>query len=269
MSMNLLELLNGLIQGFFLAISPCVISVLPIILTGSLNTGKYRPIGIVLGLIFTFILASLVLNSLLQEIGISKQYMKFGAAMVIILFALTMLIPFLRAKFELFTSNIAQWGDSLYRKFTSTSTNNQEETESQFPGLISGFVLGGCLGLIWTPCAGPLLGSILIQAAVKESLVQNLSLMLVFCLGFALPVLIIAFLSNHFSSQVNFFKQNSHHFQKVAGLVILLSVFYFHSSSFVYIGQILQESIVSYSFNTNQIILLGATMPTVPNLCIL
>jgi len=60
-------------------------------------------------------------------------------------------------------------------------------------GPAGGFVLGLGLGLGWTPCIGPTLGAVLTSGAVEGTTAQGLALLLAYCLGLALPFLLLAF----------------------------------------------------------------------------
>jgi cytochrome c-type biogenesis protein len=69
--------------------------------------------------------------------------------------------------------------------------------EPKTPSLWSEFWIGTQLGLLWTPCAGPALGSILVLAAVKHEVLGALALLTVYGLGAGIPLLALAYGSRH------------------------------------------------------------------------
>ena len=100
-------------------------------------------------------------------------------------------------------------------------------------GLWGEFCLGTQLGLLWTPCAGTVLSSILILAAVKHDTKTAFVLLLLYGLGVAIPILAIAYGGRYFSRNILKLRSYSQILQRVGGaivamtaIIILLGVMY-------------------------------------------
>ncbi len=212
---NLVNVSTAFFEGVLLVISPCVLSILPIVFSGSMKEGKWRPIGIILGLLFSFIFFSLFLGQLFLLFGIRPEILKFIAAILILVFGLFMVFPDLGNSFSGLTNLFMKIGNSWAQKANQFS---------QFNGLMGGLIIGISLGLIWTPCIGPLIASAFAQAVSQNNLGQNLAIILSFCLGIALPLLMFLMFSQNLILQVNFLKQNGKKLQQIFGCVIISSI---------------------------------------------
>jgi cytochrome c-type biogenesis protein len=86
----------------------------------------------------------------------------------------------------------AVW-DRLASRFTTASAGAGAAALTTGSGAAGGLVLGVALGLIWTPCAGPVLGSILTVIATSKDTGSGSALLILYALGAALPMLVIAY----------------------------------------------------------------------------
>src|SRR5204862_4875915 len=96
----LLLMLFALIAGAGTAITPCVLPVLPALLSASALGGRRRPLGIVLGLAVTFTVAVVALASLVKGVGVAGSGVRVLAEAVLIGFGLSLLWPRLAARLE-------------------------------------------------------------------------------------------------------------------------------------------------------------------------
>ncbi len=161
--------------------SPCVLPVVPIIITGNEEDHRYRPLLIVAGISITFILmgiASAAFGSLLA--GGTMIYVEKGAGVMILLFGLLTL-----ADLNLFK------GFHYFQRLGAGAR-----------GPWSGLILGMALGLIWIPCIGPFLTSILAMVASEGEVLKGILFLGVYSLGFAVPMLIAAYFSRYFRERV-------------------------------------------------------------------
>lgn len=212
----MINIAAAFLEGFLLVISPCVLSILPIIFSGSMNNEeKWRPAGIIFGLMFSFIFFSLFLGQIFVVFGIRPEILKFIASGLILVFGLLMVFPILANQFAFLNNFFTKTGHSLAQEANKFS---------QLNGLVGGLIIGLSLGLIWTPCIGPLIGSALAQASSQSNLVENFAIILSFCLGIACPLLLFLMLSRNLIMQVNFLKQNGKKLQQIFGSVIVFSV---------------------------------------------
>ena len=158
----------GLLAGFITAISPCVLPVLPILLAGG-ATGR-KPLRIIAGLVASFVVFTLFAIWLLSTLGLPYDLLRWLAIGMLFVLAATLLIP--------------QLARLLERPFAGLT---------RFRAGGGGFLLGASLGLVFTPCAGPVLGTISTVAAEQRFGWRAIVLTVAYALGAALPMLLIAF----------------------------------------------------------------------------
>src|SRR5437764_10830229 len=105
-----LLLLFALIAGAGTAITPCVLPVLPALLSASALGGRRRPVGIVVGLAATFTIAIVLLAQLVKGVGLASGAARTLAIVVLLGFGLAMLIPELAARLQAPLSRLARFG---------------------------------------------------------------------------------------------------------------------------------------------------------------
>ena len=136
------------LAGVVTILSPCILPILPIILSstiGGKNTGKSRPLGVVTGFILSFTLFTLFLSTIVKISGISADALRFVSVAVIALFGLSLLLP----QFQVLV-------ERLFSKLAGFVPNSQGRT-----GFGGGLLIGFSIGLLWTPCVGPILASVI------------------------------------------------------------------------------------------------------------
>jgi cytochrome c biogenesis protein CcdA/thiol-disulfide isomerase/thioredoxin len=160
------------LAGVITAFSPCVLPVLPIILAGgSAANTRRRPYAIVAGLVLTFTVFVLAGAWVWSLIGISsKHQVQIGAVMLLVL-ALVLIVP--------------KAGELLERPFLFL-------TRRRTGDLGGGFLLGASLGLVFVPCTGPVLGAVISNVGTHRVGFSTVSLALLYALGLAVPLLLIA-----------------------------------------------------------------------------
>ncbi|HEX2434573.1 MAG TPA: cytochrome c biogenesis protein DipZ, partial [Gaiellaceae bacterium] len=157
------------VAGLITAISPCVLPVLPILLAGGAS-GR-RPYGIIAGLVGSFTIFTVAGASLLDALGFPDDFLRDLAIALLLLLAATLLFPRIAGILErpfLF----------LTRRRASTDSN--------------GLVLGASLGLVFVPCAGPVLAAVTALSATGDIGVRTFAVTFAYALGAALPMLAIA-----------------------------------------------------------------------------
>ena len=96
------------LSGVITILSPCILPVLPIVLSGSVGGGKARPFGVLTGFVVSFTAFTLALSAIVQALGIPVDALRIVAVVLIVLFGVVMLVPWLSARFEILTSRIAR-----------------------------------------------------------------------------------------------------------------------------------------------------------------
>ena len=139
----LLLMLFAFVAGAGTAITPCVLPVLPALLSASALGGRRRPVGIVLGLALTFTIAIVALAQLVQGVGLASGAARSLAVIVLIGFGLVLMIPELAERIQAPLSRLARFGP-----------------KTRGTGFWSGLAVGGALGFVCAPCAGPILAAV-------------------------------------------------------------------------------------------------------------
>ena len=160
----------GFLAGVVTAISPCVLPVLPILLAGGASGRK--PLRIVAGLVASFSVFTLFATWILDRLHLPLDTLRNLAIAFLFLLAATLLVP----PFALLLERPLVWL-SRYRP--------------QRAG--GGFALGAMLGLVFVPCAGPVLATITVVAANNDVGGRAILLTLFYALGAAVPMLAIAY----------------------------------------------------------------------------
>jgi cytochrome c biogenesis protein CcdA len=93
-------------------------------------------------------------------------------------------------------------------------------------GSISGLLLGLSLGVLWIPCIGPILGSILAMVALEGSTSNGAFTLSIYSFGFSIPMLLLAYSAHFSSSKLRLISMYDEILKKVAGMVIILFGFW-------------------------------------------
>jgi cytochrome c biogenesis protein CcdA/thiol-disulfide isomerase/thioredoxin len=150
------------VAGMVTAVSPCVLPVLPIIFAGAATGGARRPYAVVAGLVVSFTLFTLAAATLLRALGLPEDFLRNFAIAVVFLVAASLLWDPL--------------GRLLQRPFLALGR--------RAPGDVGGgFLLGLNLGVLFTPCAGPVIAAIATVAAAERWTVGTVFITLAYALG--------------------------------------------------------------------------------------
>src|SRR5439155_13994868 len=144
--------LFALIAGAATALSPCVLPVLPVVLAAGATGGRRRPLGIVTGLTLSFTFATVVLVYVIDALGLPDDFLRTAAIVVLLAFGITLLVPAASARIEAWLQRLApgaRAGDPA-------------------GGFWSGVVVGGSLGFVYAPCAGPILAGVITVSAAQS-----------------------------------------------------------------------------------------------------
>ncbi len=159
----------GFLAGVVTAVSPCVLPVLPILLAGGASGRK--PLRIVAGLVASFTVFTLFAAWLLDQLGLPEDFLRNAAIVLLFVLAVTLLVP--RAGL------LVERPLAVFSRFRPS-------------GVGGGFFFGAALGLVFVPCAGPVLATVTVVAANNSVGLRAILLTLAYAAGAALPMFLIA-----------------------------------------------------------------------------
>jgi cytochrome c-type biogenesis protein len=204
----MLNLLLALLAGVVTVAAPCTLPMLPILLGASVGqTGKIRPAMIALGFVISFSAAALALSAVTRVFDFDPNSLRTGAAILLLGFGLLMIWPVPFEWLSIRISGLMSGSSAAY------ATSRQ--------GNMGGFLLGTTLGLVWTPCAGPVLGSILTVVATSKDTAWASVLLVVYAIGAALPMLAIAYGGQAVTTRVRSIARISPKLQRGFGVVVI------------------------------------------------
>jgi cytochrome c biogenesis protein CcdA/thiol-disulfide isomerase/thioredoxin len=168
-----LLILFGFIAGAATALSPCVLPVLPIALSAGATGGRRRPLGIVAGLTISFTFATVALVYVIAALGLPNDLLRKLAIAVLIAFGLTLMAPPLAARLEGWLSRLTARGGGA---------------TGRGDGFWSGTLVGLSLGLVYAPCAGPILAGVITVSASQSFDAGRLAVALSYGIGSAVAL---------------------------------------------------------------------------------
>lgn len=199
------NLVLALLAGVVTVAAPCTLPMLPILLVASVGqTSKARPGLIALGFVLSFSAVALLLSAITRIFDFDPNVLRTSAAILLLGFGLLMIWP---APFEWLSTRVSGLSSGTRAAFHQ--------------GNIGGFVLGTTLGLVWTPCAGPVLGSILTIVATSKDTAWASVLLVVYAIGAALPMLAIAYGGQTVTTRVRSIARISPRLQQGFGIVVI------------------------------------------------
>ncbi len=166
----------AVLAGAGTALTPCVLPVLPALLSASAAGGRRRPLGVILGLVVTHTLTIVALASVIDGVGLADDFTRTVAVVVLALFGIALLWPRL--------------GLLVERAFAPLQRLGPRDKGS---GFWSGIVVGGALGFLYAPCAGPILAAVISLSATQGVSGELVVVALAYGLGSAVILLLIAF----------------------------------------------------------------------------
>jgi cytochrome c biogenesis protein CcdA/thiol-disulfide isomerase/thioredoxin len=174
-----LLILFGFLAGAGTALSPCVLPVLPIALSAGATGGRRRPLGIVVGLAASFTFATVALVYVLDALGLPNDLLRNVAIGVLIVFGATLLIPPLAARLE---GRLSRLTGRLAPRAGAGGPRDGRTAE----GFRSGLLVGVSLGLVYAPCAGPVLAGVITVSASQPFTAGRFAVALAYGVGSAL-----------------------------------------------------------------------------------
>ncbi|RLG33216.1 cytochrome c biogenesis protein CcdA [Methanosarcinales archaeon] len=201
--------------GILSILTPCVLPVIPVIAAYAAKAGKFVPIALVSGLSISFVVMGIVASTFGQIMSAFNDLLHHLAGLIMVIMGL----------YILFEEHLSP----LLMKVPSSGIFDRLRANvgGEINGAGGGFLLGLTLGVVWVPCIGPMLGSILAMVAADAEFMYGSLLLLLYSAGMAIPFLAIAYGSN---ASVNRIKGLSSHLPAIkmlSGIVLILAGIYF------------------------------------------
>jgi cytochrome c biogenesis protein CcdA/thiol-disulfide isomerase/thioredoxin len=198
------------IAGIVTILSPCILPVLPIILSSSVGNGtnlKSRPLGIILGFIASFTFFTLFLSTLVRLTGVSADLLRTVSVIVIASFGFSLLMPKIQVLLE--------------RTFTSLGKFVPHGNKN--PSFAGGILVGLSLGLLWTPCVGPIIASVIALAITGTVTVDTFVITLAYSIGTAIPMFGVMVSGRALLQKIPWLLANTEKIQKTFGFIMILT----------------------------------------------
>lgn len=195
--------------------SPCVLPMVPIIVTGTNDDHKYRPLLIVTGLSFSFIMMGVLTSLFAGAVAGVMPTVEKAVGVVVIIFGFSML-----------------FGMNIFKKFTFFYKAQQFQSKGKWSGLI----LGMTLGIIWIPCVGPMLSGVLALVATQGQFTSGLILLAFYSLGFSIPMLLAGYASQSFRHKIRAVNEHPMAIRLISGLLLIAFGYYILTAGMLAIG---------------------------------
>ncbi|MCF8589763.1 cytochrome c biogenesis protein DipZ [Gordonia liuliyuniae] len=215
--------LIGFVGGLITGISPCILPVLPVVFlagahephgetpTSSTETAsagsrrprfsqKSRPYRVIGGLVVSFATVTLVGSSLLSLLHLPQDAFRWAGLIVLTTIGVGLIVPAVERLLE--------------KPFSRLPTRSVGTGKS-------GFSLGLALGVLYVPCAGPVLAAIVVAGATGDIGIDTVALTLSFAVGAALPLLVFALAGRRVAERVAGFRRHQRGIRITAGVVMI------------------------------------------------
>lgn len=203
----LILLLVAFISGLLTIFAPCIWPILPIVLSSSTG-GKQKPHGITLGIITSFTIVTLSLSYLVRLFNFDPDVLRFVAVFVISFLGMVLIIPSLGSVLE-------GWASQLTGKISPKLSSGQ--------GFIGGIVTGLALGIVWSPCAGPILATIAALSATRAVNSQIILITITYMVGTGIPLFIFASAGSKLLSKSRVLSPYTAVIQRILGLIMIVT----------------------------------------------
>ena len=217
----------GVVAGFLAGISPCILPVLPVVLVAGAasaqgaeplgqgagepaaagprrsvaGAGLARPLAVIAGLVVSFSIVVLAGSALLSLLHLPQDFLRDAGIVLLVVVGLSYLIPWL--------------GELVERPFARLGRRR--------PGAgLSGFVLGLALGVLYVPCAGPVLAALTVIGATRRVGLGAVILTAAFAVGTAVPLLAVAVAGGQLSGRIGAIRRRAPGVRRIGGVVLVV-----------------------------------------------
>lgn len=193
----MIEYLLAAIAGMATILSPCILPVLPIVLATGTGRDRVEPIWVIGGFVGAFAVSGILLGALSASSGELQGGIRTASILVLLLAGLVCFWP---APFDWLVASVRQQWARLAPLILGIP---------RISGRPGALIVGASLGLAWTPCAGPVLASVLALAATSQEPAKVSALLGLYALGAAVPMLLIAYGGNWVNARLPFLQRRA------------------------------------------------------------
>jgi cytochrome c-type biogenesis protein len=168
--------------GALTILSPCVVPLLPIVLSTAATKSKWGPLALGAGVVLSFVTVGLFVALAGFSIGLDGGFFRSIAAVILVFIGLVLLIPALQNRVSILAAPISAWAQERLGGFSSNGSAGQ-------------FGVGLLLGTVWSPCVGPTLGAASLLAAQGKDIFHVALTMIAFAIGVGIPLVVIGLAS--------------------------------------------------------------------------
>ncbi|KAB3523510.1 redoxin domain-containing protein [Corynebacterium sp. zg254] len=198
-------ILIGVIGGLVTGVSPCILPVLPVVLAVSADQRR-KPVLVATGIALSFALTTLVGTIILHALGLPTATLRWAGVILLVLVGLGMFIP--------------RVGELLERPFTYLPHSKKLDALTRRSG--SGFGVGLALGLVYAPCAGPVLAAITVAGATGDIGWQTIALTVSFAAGACTPLFFLATAGSALSQRAQIVRKHRTRISQAAGALVMV-----------------------------------------------
>lgn len=199
------------LSGVVTILAPCIWPLLPIILSSSIagNGGQRRPLGLALGIVLSFSIFTLSISYLIKLFHLNPDSLRIFAVVVLTILGIAMIVPGFNELLELAISRLSgKFGVSAREKGN---------------GFGAGLVTGLSLGLVWSPCAGPILAAIAALAATGQVSGQVILVTFAYAIGVGIPLFLFAYAGQRLFKSSRKLSPYVGRIQQIFGVIMILT----------------------------------------------
>lgn len=182
MDISATTLFFSFLSGILTTLSPCVLPILPIIVSSALSRSKFGLITLALGMALSFSLIGTLLSSVGLALGLDSSTIRTVGGILLLLVGIWLISPKMQELISSKASGFSNQAQGFLAKFNPDSAKGQ-------------FIVGVMLGAVWSPCVGPTLGAAIALASRAESLLNVFIVMTVFGISAVIPLIAIGLAS--------------------------------------------------------------------------
>lgn len=174
------EVLLAFLAGVVTILNPCVLPLIPILVSSALGRSRLGPLALAAGLASSFATFGFLIVAFGFQLGIDEQAIRIVAGTLLILAGVLLLVPAGQAAISAAASPLTNRANRILSRINGNGAGGQ-------------FLVGLVLGLVWAPCVGPTLGAAIAAASQGDDLAAAFLTFLAFGIGVAMSIVLFAY----------------------------------------------------------------------------